>query len=273
MKTNRLLILTPLLALAAMLFALGGCDSDPTEPDTSGAPTLPDAQQMQIDLTFFDQAQQREKSGEKIGDNFFNAYLRVVVLNLMLRYYLTPPVAAFALAVHTVPSPQDDGSWIWVYTHVDGEEELQIRLRGMPSGDNVLWELRVSASSTDPAIENELWFSGETRNEGQFGTWTFYDFTLEGDPAVSTIEWGEGLDGNYLIITALYGEDAGDVLTFTHAAPECSIDFLDADTEQSWYIRWNEETGTGSLMVPDYNEGLPACWDENQDDTPCDDRT
>jgi hypothetical protein len=168
-----------------------------------------------------------------------------------------------------VPSPQEDGSWIWVYTYVDGDEEFQVRLHGTPMGDNVHWELRVSASGVDPSFEEELWFDGETRNEGQFGTWTFYDFNLEGKPAVSTIEWGEGLDGDYLIVTALHGEDAGDMLTFTHDAPECSIDYNDASEELDWYIRWNEVTGTGSLMVPEYNNGQPACWDEDQDDIEC----
>jgi len=218
-------------------------------------------------LSFF--AEYNEQGAKALGDNFFNAYLRVVVIDLMLNYYLTPPVAAFALALHTVPSPQEDGSWIWVYTFVDGEEELQIRLRGLPVGDNVAWELRVNAPDAVPPLENVLWFEGATRNEGQFGEWTFYDFTIDGEPEVSTVEWGDSLDGEYLTITALYGEDEGDVLNFNHNAPENSIEYEDASTGDDWFIHWNTATGTGSLMVLDYNEGLEACWDVDQNDIEC----
>ncbi len=269
MKTNRTITLITLLAAALFLF-LGGCESDPTGPDNPSAPTLPNPEQLQVDLSFFDQAEQTAKTGEKIGDNFINAYWRVAVINLMLRYYLTPPVAAFALALHTVPSHQEDNSWIWVYTYVQGEDELQIRLRGEQVGDKVAWELRVNAPSAQPAIENELWFAGDTRNDGRFGSWTFYDFTLEDRPAVSTISWGESLMGNFLTISALHGENAGDVLTYTRQGPENTITFYDASEDLEGYIRWHELSGTGSLMVPDYNGGQPACWDGNQNDIACD---
>ncbi|MBU1676321.1 hypothetical protein KKA85_11125, partial [bacterium] len=191
------------------------------------------------------------------------------VLNLATRIVLTPPVAAFAVALHNVPSYQEDGSWIWVYTHVDGAEEQQIRLRGLPVVGGVEWQMRVSDSAAHPPFANELWFEGTTHLDGELGDWTFYDFTLEGRPAVGRLEWGNDSDGEYLILSALYGDDAGDVLAYRHDAPHNTIDFTDGADGSQAYIRWNEADGTGSLMVPDYNGGAEACWDAQQFDVDC----
>ncbi len=274
MNRNLKHLVLPILAIAAVVLSLCGCESNPTEPDTGDpgpgpmetAPTLPDPERLTFEFSFFASAEKMAKAGR---DNFFNAYLRVVVIDLMVKYYLTPPIAAFSLALHTPPSPQEDGSWIWVYTWVNGEEEVQIRLRGLPVGDNVQWQLWVDAPSADPPIEDALWFEGETHGDGQFGQWTFHDFTIEGNPAVATLEWGTGLDGDYLILTSLHGEYEDDSLAFHNDSPLCSIIYTDASEPTEWFIRWNEEDGSGSLMVPEYNDGQEACWDEQQFDTEC----
>lgn len=276
MTIKRLKNIAALLMLVLLIAAVTGCDSDSdsTAPETNAqeAPVLPDAGKLTLDVSFFDAG--ADMTADMAGKdftktNFLNAYLRVAVLNIVTRVVLTPPVAAFAVALHTVPSYQEDGSWIWVYTHVDGAEEQQIRLRGLPVTNGVEWQMHVSDSAANPPFENELWFEGSTHLDGQLGDWTFYDFNLTGKPAVARLEWGTDSGGEYLVISALYGADEGDVLAYRHDAPDCSIDFTDGADGSQYYIRWNEFDGTGSLMVPDYNNGDPACWDENQDDTDC----
>ncbi len=275
MTIKRLNNIAALLRLALPIAALTGCeaDNDSTAPlaDSQEAPILPDPGKLTPNMTFFDSgADMQAQAGKDFTKaNFLNAYLRVAILNVMTRAVLTPPVAAFAVALHTVPSYQEDGSWIWVYTHVDGAEEQQIRLRGLPVTNGVEWQMYVSDSAAEPPFENELWFEGSTHLDGELGDWTFYDFTLTGKPAVARLEWGTDSSGEYLVISALHGEDEGDVLAYRHDDADCSIDFTDGDDGSQYYIRWNELDGTGSLMVPDYNDGDPACWDESQDDADC----
>ena len=260
-----------LAAVSVLALALAGCsDETPlgpiSEPDPQAeAPVLPDASKMQVDLGFFDQAKTCEKSFDR--QNFFNAYLRAVVVTAMTELVMAPPVAAFSLAIHTVPSYQPDGSWLWVYTYVNGAEEAQIRLRGTVVGGGVDWALRVSVPGE--GLEDELWFDGSTRDDGDRGLWTFYDFNLAGKPAVAELEWSHGASENLLRLTALHGEDAGNELAFSVDGDEHRIDYAAGDGSEAWFIRWLAFDGSGSLMVPDYNGGAEACWDDEQYDVDC----
>jgi hypothetical protein len=283
MKTMRKLSAWPLAALAsaAIILSGAGCDTGPattapgSPPPEDRPPTLPDPARLTFDFDFFDQAAVAAPGGQEMTakgnkSNFLNAYLRVIVIRAVSGLVLAPPVAAFAVALHTLPSAQPDGSYIWVYTCVNGDEDLQIRLRGRAIGGSVDWELRVTALSAAVPLDNEIWFTGTTRDHGDFGQWRFYDPTLPGDPAVADLEWGTSHAGDDLVFTCLHGEGEGDMLACRRSGPLASIEFTDASAgNQLWFIRWDESDGSGSLLVPDYNGGEPACWDQNQDNTSC----
>ena len=111
------------LAVAIALFAFQACsDDDPAAPAEQRAPALPDASTMALDLSFFDPApvdRASIASGEPLAvesatgkDNFINAAVRVYYVELVFWAALEPPVTAFALAVHSVPQQQEDGSWL-----------------------------------------------------------------------------------------------------------------------------------------------------------------
>jgi hypothetical protein len=275
MLTPRLARTVAVLLLLALSALVGGCSSDPSTPDPAAqAPTLPDPGRLVPDLDFFDAAATLEAAPlEKDAASkahFVNAYLRVVVVDALTRLVLAPPVTAFAVALHTVPSPQPDGSWLWVYTWVNGDEEAQIRLRGHDAGAYVQWELRVTTEGLEPALDDVLWFEGRTAREGAEGQWSFHDHELAGNPVVAELAWGDDASGEYLTLAAVAGPDAGDTLTYRHAAPHCSVVFVDGSGDLVHDIRWNEADGSGSLQVPDYNGGERACWDTHQDDTDCD---
>ncbi len=268
----------PALILLATLLTvplLTGCESTPTAPaatDNDQAPTPPDPARLTVDLGFFDSGEALAKAAPDAQAsklNFVNAAVRVFAVDLVARLVLTPPIVAFGAALHGIPSRQEDGSWIWVYTCVQGEEELQIRLRGLRVDDGVEWQLRVFAPQADPPLAGEIWFEGFTSEIGDEGTWTFHDPALPGNPAVAEVLYREGVAGELLRVTCLEGEDAGDEISFRDEDPEHAIEFHDAALGQDWHIRWNEADGTGSLLVPDYNGGREACWDEHQDDVDC----
>ncbi len=258
---------TTLVALTALTLSVTGCFDDSSTspaPDASGAPTLPAPDRLTFDLEFFQEPATMERASKQ---NFFNAYLRATVAGAIGHLLVTPPVSAFAVALHTVPSPQDDGSYLWIYTWVNGDEEAQIRLRGRQvDASRVEWEMRVS--STYYGFENELWFEGETWSDANEGVWRFHD-AERGGAHVARLEWGADAEGNFLrLVDTLDHPD--DSLEYRGEGPHKSVTWTDADTpSESWYVRWNEVNGTGSLQAPDYNDGLPACWDDRQDDTEC----
>ncbi len=257
-----------LVAVAGMLIALNGCfDESAVGPDStpSEAPTLPTAERLSFNFGFFQEPSELNRASH---ENFFNAYIRAAVAGAVTHLVLVPPVAAFSLALHTPPTPQEDGSYLWIYTWANGTDEAQIRLRGTPLGsERVAWEMRVS--STIEGFDDDLWFAGETWNEGDGGEWNFHDPDRAGEPHVASLLWGADSNGNYLrFIDEI--DNVGDSIEYRENGPIHSFTYTDADlADASWYVKWDEVIGSGSLRAPDYNEGTPACWDEHQIDTEC----
>jgi hypothetical protein len=255
------------LAIVGLVAGTTGClqeaPSGPA-PDPSGAPALPRAERLNFDFDFFQEPTTPERASR---DNFFNAYIRAAVANAITHLVVVPPVAAFSVALHTVPSPQDDGSYLWIYTWVDGVEEVQIWLRGTPLGNRrAAWEMRVTSTIDD--LDNDLWFEGETWNEGDGGLWRFHDPERDGQH-VASLTWDSDAEGDYLRFVDEH-DNVGDSLEYRENGPLHSFTFTDADLpDASWYVKWNVVDGTGSLRAPDYNGGEPACWDEYQRDTEC----
>ena len=266
LRTGTSLILL-LAVMVLAVFQLTGCsDSDinPTSVQNETAPDLPDAGQLMFDFSFFDTANQLDKAAHHY-DNFLNAYLRTVLLQAMAHLVLAPPVTAFSAAIHTVPVVQEDGSWLWSYTWQSHDGPVNILLRGMPADEVVQWDLSLAFEGSDVEYP---WFSGTTNGDGQEGHWIFRDLDTEGFPVSGEISWGQNETGEYLEFVCLEPEDNGNTLRFTDNHPDYRIDFFPGDAEAPSFIRWNAN-GSGSLMVPDYNGGLEACWDTDLVDSIC----
>jgi hypothetical protein len=251
--------------------ALSGCGDAPIEPGSESladAPELPPLESMQMDLSFFGtpgQAPTSDAEGLKL--NFLNAAVRAAYVNVTVVTIMTPPTLAFAAAIHTYPS-YVDGSYLWIYTWVDGGQDHQIRLLGTPMGNHVDWKLSVALPGADP----ELWFSGQSRTDRDQGYWLFRDFTAEGDPEVLRMDWEVNSDVDaFLTFRNVYvgHEEEGDELRYRADGAMRSIEFADVSTGDDWDIIWNEGNGSGSLRVPDYKDGVRACWDNNQFDVEC----
>ena len=200
-----------------------------------------------------------------IHDNFVNAYLRAVVLGAMADLTLSGPVGAFALALHAVPEAQDDGAWVWTYDWNGYKYPLRLALRGLPAGDHVQWEMRVGDQSGPPTA---LWFEGSTNGDGREGRWLFHDLDHPDAPVCGEIAWGDGAAGRYLEFVSREPESDGDILRFNEADPDFIITFTPGTGKDEWFIRWHAD-GTGSLRVPDYNDGMESCWDQWQENVVC----
>jgi hypothetical protein len=263
-----LLLLAALVAVVAL--SLNGCSDDTTSPTSTQqatAPVLPDPETLTFDFSFFDDGADLDKAtGEH--DNFINAYLRVAVIGAVTRLVLTPPVTAFAIALHTRPMLQSDGSWIWTYEWRDGDNRALISLQGLPRFDEVDWTMRVTLQDGGHDVDDAVWFTGTTCNDGEEGRWFFYDFEQPAGPLCAEIAWGEDERGDFLEFTSREPDSDGDTLRYTDADPDYYIDYAEATAADTWFIHWNDD-GHGSLRVPDYNGGEEACWDVYQHDTEC----
>jgi len=257
-----------LLGFAAPV-VLTGC-AETTQPNTEAqAPKLPPVQTMSLDLSFF-----TAKNAPGIHDaaanklNFINAVVRADFINRIVVDVLTPPALAFGAALNTIPSRDEDGSYLWIYTWVEGGKDHQIRLRGTENGDAVDWELAV----VRPGEAAQVWITGQSQSSKDEGFWIFRDIDLAGDPEVLRVDWQEvsPTDATLLFTNIKTGdEEEGDLLRYRVDGTEGSIEFDDASTDETWDIIWDEADGSGSLRVPDYNNGERACWDVNQENTQC----
>ncbi len=259
----------PKLAIVGLtFFALAGC-SDSTQPEADTAPELPPVQSLSIDLGFFrdNRAVGLSETAQAARLNFINALVRVDFLNVAVLTALAPPSAVFALAIHSVPTRDDDGAYLWIYTWREGGQDHQIRLRGLPVETRVEWELAIARAG----VPAEVWFHGESHTDRDEGFWVFRDFEEAGDPEVFRIEWevDEATARLDLINQDANDPDVGDELRYSVNGSLGMVEFQDESDGMTWDIQWDEADGSGSLMVPDYRNGERSCWDGEQEDVSC----
>lgn len=83
------------------------------------------------------------------------------------------------------------------------------------------------------------------------------------------MSWYDEGAAHELRLDVLHGPAAGNVLTFNVTGDQHRIDYLGADPDTVWFIRWNAADNTGSLQVPGYRNGVESCWDEEFYDVDC----
>ena len=291
-RTSKTLGMLMAMLLAAWL--LPACSSeDNSNPmdagDPADAPRLPAMSTMVFDLQLFDieapqvsrqsietgtpDGQELHKAESADRTNFINAFVRVLYVQLLMYDALEEPVGAFALAIHSIPQKQDDGSWLWTYIFVDGGMEYSIFLYGTPDagGGYVDWRMEVSTNDPSNPLDHFVWFDGRSYEDDSQGYWQFYDPALPSPYASGRIDWQNPSSTEHRLTIEVNGPDHpdyGDTLEFFASSFVCTIDHYDASEDSRGNITINAD-GTGSLTVPDYNNGQKACWDTEQKDTDC----
>lgn len=284
------------LAVLLALYLLPGCsnENDPAAPppaEESKAPELPSIETMKFTVDFFGveppavspQSIQVGKPGDELlqtaeGDhaNWINAFIRVLFLQLLMFDALDEPIGAFAYAIHSTPRLQPDGSWLWTYIFVEGDAEYSVFLYGTPMTDRVGWRMEVSTNVPEFLLDHFVWFEGQCMKNESSGYWQFYDPILESIATTEGVEtaridWENTSRSEHRLTVTINGEsqeDYGDTLEFYQSSTMGSVDHYDASEDARGNITWYPD-GSGSITVTDYNDGLQACWDINQENTDC----
>jgi hypothetical protein len=278
------------LGIAAVLaaLALAGCSDGGkvAAPVETKPPSLPPVGTMTMDLSAFESARVDEQSvrlGALQGPvlaaaaqsklNFLNAAVRVLFLDVVVYSAMAQPASAFALAVHSVPQHQEDGSWLWTYIYVGaGSIEYSVYLRGRQMDSYVAWSMAVSSTDPSAPLDHFLWFDGEVQNDGHAGYWQFYE-PIDESAGVSAIriDWQNlsRVERRLALLVNKPGDTMeGSTLVFDESLATASIEFFDTSTGGTGTIVWNRD-GSGSIEWPDYNGGVKGCWDVWQRDIVC----
>ncbi|MGE0159909.1 MAG: hypothetical protein AB7T31_10910 [Gemmatimonadales bacterium] len=247
---------------------VAGCSDDGTDIDAT-APTLPAAESMEMDLSFFESggspAPGRAPSAVA-GANWFAAAASVAVANLAVVVHTAIPLATWRAAAAQQPV-QEDGQWHWRFSTQEDGQTYGGDLTGFVEDGDLIAEMRITASAL--GLEDFLWYVGVAPVGGTTGTWTFYD-PQSPSTVVGMIEWSHpGTLVWTVSFEALAGSGDGDVLTYEVNGASRSVSFSDASEGTTVDIDWNASTHVGSITAPNFNGGVKACWDATLANTTC----
>ncbi len=260
----------------AVLAGLAACADDATAPiDPGTPPDLPPLTSMTGDFSIFGSPAARQGEAAPVASltalNFTNAALRVVAAQVVTVVALAVPVATFAAAANNTPTFEDDDRWHWRFTAAHGGQTYTAHLSGVVQGSDVLWDMRITSPTHVPPLEEFVWYGGQGHLDRTAGTWTFYDpSTPSTSTAVLRIDWTHVSSTEHgWEATALGGPATGDVFTASVDGNDRMVTYSDASEQTSVEIYWNAADGSGYLIAPNYNGGVKACWDVNQQDVAC----
>lgn len=258
-----------ILLLVAFLTFILSCEESSVEPEPTEVPTLPPAASMQMDLSLFtgQSALSLAKNAAITKLNFATAVVTATLVNASVLVHLAVPTAVFAAAFSQDPVFKSDGKWHWIYSVNNYSADLAGWI-DTPNREAV-WEMYIS-HGTD--LNNFLWYEGRSNLTITSGYWLFYNAENPESPAeMVKIDWTNNSETDRTLqITNVWESNAGkgDILKYTVAGTDNSIEFYDASEDITAIIFWNSETTAGYIQLPNYNNGQPAYWDQNHNDLP-----
>jgi hypothetical protein len=259
-------------ALTLSAAILTAC-SDSNDSDPGEAPRLPSVNSMQADLGFFTQAASSNiPVAAAGGTNFLAAAFSVSIANAVTTLVMAVPVATFAAAASQTPVFEDD-AFHWRYSTVVNGQSFGADLSGRGSGTNSLWEMRISASATNPPLNDFLYYNGTATLSGESGTWHIFDAAQpSANRELLRIDWTHTSATSWRVafINVTPGSsDNGDRLTYDVSGNARSVSFLDASAATTTVVEWNATTHTGSIQAPTFNAGVKACWGAQLENVSC----
>ena len=263
------------IAIAATMVA---CASETTGPDASGdPPPLPPLTSMSVDFSLFDGAgggpdgaDVLANDAERVGANFTQAALRVLVAEVVAVAVLAVPTVTFGAALEA-GAEYENGAWHWTTSATSEQGTWSVHLTGAIQAPDALWEMRLtSPPSFSPALDDFLWYAGVSKLDGSSGVWRIYDAASAGTTEVLQIDWTHvSPEEHGLVFEVTQGPGQGDSIRYARDGSVRTVFFYDASDGTTVEIGWDAETGEGYIIAPGWNGGARACWDGSQNDIAC----
>ncbi|MBN2105717.1 hypothetical protein JW835_16890 [bacterium] len=248
------------------------CEKNPSESENT-PPVMPPQESMMIDLSNFSVGgnQSLNKSSLPQAKTHFGlAVLTLGLVNISVMLHLTVPVYIFGRALLEKPELQSDGKFHWTYSTVYQLFNYEADLAGWVdvSETEVNWEMYVTQAKR--GLDHYRWYDGHCNLDATAGDWTFYDASQpdQQNPVIQ-INWQiqSETDRSLVFANIFEGdENIGDQLIYQIDGDSARVQYLDASEGTTAKIVWNTETIAGYIQAPNYNEGKPGRWDENQED-------
>ena len=260
-----------LLTLLGAAFMVLSCSDDPSSVQEQ-PPELPPASSMEMDFSTFESQKAKSQSEVKTIENFSRAVGAALVMKTVVDVNLIIPRALLTAAANADAELNEDGEWEWEYTRTVDGNDYGVRLVATSvAEDSLNWDCYVT--NTQLGVENRLFFSGTTGEEGTNGTWTYFSLrSPETEQEVSQLDWAvNGEDDVELRLEVLTDRNgyAGDYIEYTFDGTLKTATYYDESDDETTEIQINIQTNVGYFISPDYNNGQQACWDEDFQDIAC----
>lgn len=263
----RRMISKPLVLLLILChFQLISCDNDEATKPEVEQPSLPPAQSMTIDLSFFGGSAQKAGLTTQQLTHFQQAALRVLVISGVVVLVTGIPAAVFAVAVSQDPVLETDGKWHWYYTYTGGGQNIQAELIGWINENEAAtkWEMHITRANSNPPLEDFVWFDGTWSLVDSTGHWDIYDpANTEVHTKMLQIDWAyQGEDNATLFFTCVKpgGNECFDSVTYLANGNNRTVQYYDYSEREMIDIYWDKVTEAGYLIDPTYNSGAQSCW-------------
>jgi hypothetical protein len=259
---------------AALLvgISLGACGDDPAEP-AGDPPHLPPLSSMQVETAMFEDTEgSTAPAAAAVGANFLTAAVSVTVARSATIVVMAIPVATFAAAASNTPV-FEDGAFHWRYAVQESGQTFEADLSGQGQGTQSIWEMRITSSATTPPLDDFLWYAGRAALSGEDGEWHVYDAQ---QPSSRTemldIDWAHPTEDAWTLTFTNVNPVAatvGDRLEYEVDGDLRAVRYFDSSENEEIEVEWNAATRTGSIVAPNYNNGMRACWDADFENVPC----
>jgi len=258
---------------ALVLFASCGTNEEPM-PQQSETPVMPPESSMAPDMSLFDD-QESEASREITVSNWAYAALNVGVYSLILYKHLAVPVRAFKATINTEAHYNEDaGLWVWEKAfQVPERGSFAIRLTAEVNGTDVSWTGYVSGEGYDKYV----WFTGESKLNGEMGSWELYDGNKENSQVWLSNAWEidrESGKGYTTFTVEKEGDHKGSSITYSIDNTmdlNRSVLINNVELSSEIFVDWSKENKYGRVKSQaHFEDELYHCWDGSLQNTACD---
>jgi len=260
--------LTLFALTAALVFA--GCDSSGSNTEDAPQPIEPAA--FEVDTESYPTTQSADAAA-KAGTHVLAGVTTVSALTFAVEANLALPKLVTAAALQADPVIES-GTWVWESTAQTDSSNATFRLEGTPDGEDVVWEMFVSATGPTGGLQNFSLYTGRSSFDGTNGSWSLFypidgarsnvldaSFTVDSETTKSiTFEVADGAE-----------RDAGDTIRYARDGDSRTVEYVQVEPVSETTVSWDAITKAGFIQSTDYNGNEKSCWspEPELDNVPC----